>query len=276
MMEKIVGYLGPRGTFSEEVAMAYGRGKNVLLRPHSSIEQVVQAVVKGQINMGIAPVENSLEGSVNLTLDLLSGNHGIKICGERLHRVKHSLLAPPGQDLKAMEEIYSHPQALAQCRSFIEARLPEVSCREMASTSEAARQVAGQKGQAVIASKKVAGLYGLRVLQENIQDEENNVTRFLLLAQTDAQPTGRDKTSLLLGLRDRPGSLYALLAIFARHQLNLTKIESRPIRGEMGKYKFFMDLEGHRVNEGVDAALEEIEKEALFLHVLGSYPCAAL
>lgn len=275
-MEKIVGYLGPRGTFSEEVAMAYGRGKNALLRPYASIEQVFRAVVNGLVDMGIVPVENSLEGSVNLTLDLLSGNHGVKICGERLHRVKHALLALPGQDLQSIEEIYSHPQALAQCRRFIESCLPLASCREMASTAEAARQVAGQKGKAVIASKKAAGLYGLKVLQEKIQDEEKNVTRFLLLAQTDAPPTQKDKTSLLLGLRDRPGSLYGLLGIFARHQLNLTKIESRPIRGEMGKYKFFMDLEGHRVNEGVDAALEEIEKEALFLHVLGSYPCAAL
>jgi len=275
-MQKILGYLGPRGTFSEEVAMEYGRGKNLLLRPLLTLEGVIQAVDAGQIDLGIVPVENSLEGSVNLTLDLLSGDHAVKICGERLHRVKQHLLALHGQESQAIKEIYSHPQALAQCRRFIEAAFPGAVCWETASTADAARQVAGQPGKGVIASRKAAGLYGLAVMVANIQDEVNNITRFLLLARSDASPTGRDKTSLLLGLKDRPGSLHALLGIFARHQLNLTKIESRPIRGDLGKYKFFLDVEGHRTDQNLAAALEEIQQEALFLKVLGSYPLSAL
>ncbi len=274
--QNVVGYLGPRGTFSEEVAMEYGRGNNILLRPCASIEQVVRAVEAQEVRYGIVPVENSLEGSVNLTLDLLNGEKGVRVCGEMLHRVKHFLLALPGQTTSGIEEIYSHPQALAQCREFIEERLPGVSCREMASTAEAAGKISGQKSKAVIASRKAAGLYGLEVIARDIQDEENNITRFLLLSGEDAFPTGDDKTSLLLGLRDRPGSLYALLGIFARYQLNLTKIESRPIRGDLGKYKFFLDVEGHRSDKRVAGALQEIEQEALFLKILGSYPRAVL
>lgn len=273
-MQEMLGYLGPPGTFSEEVAMSYCTGRGLLLRPYSTIDGVVAAVEKGEVKCGLVPIENSLEGSVNLTLDLLSRQSPVKVAGELLHRVRHFLLAAPCQALRDIREVYSHPQALAQCRLYLERNLPWASRISMTSTAEAAALVARQEGRAIIASRRAANLYGLAVLGEDIQDEASNITRFLLLSLQDAPPSGKDKTSLLLELHDRPGSLYSLLGIFARYKLNLTKIESRPVRGDLGKYKFFLDVEGHRKEEKVSLALKEVAEEALFLKILGSYPLA--
>ncbi len=273
MKKGLLGYLGPAGTFTEEVAMKYSVGRNLLLKPISGLEQVVSAVLKEEVEEGLLPVENSLEGSVNLTLDLLAevGGNGVMIRGEFLYPVCHYLLSREKEPAK-IKEVYSHPQALAQCRAYLSRELPEALPMHTASTSEAALMAAGGAGRAAIGSRRVAALYGLQVIGENIQDQPNNMTRFLLLGREDSPATGGDKTSLLLGLHDRPGSLYRLLGIFARFGLNLTKIESRPLRGELGKYKFFLDVEGHRLDPGVRNALEEVQKEALFIKVLGSYP----
>lgn len=272
-MNKALGYLGPPGTFTEEVSMKYAKGKAFLLRPFSTLDKVFKAVIHKEIDHGIVPVENSLEGSVNLTHDLLSNSH-VKIQGELLLQVRQLLLARPGQTPSQIREICSHPQALAQCRLYLDKTYPGRPRINIASTAEAAALAAQNDGKAAIASIRAAELYGLEILQDSIQDESSNITRFLLIGLDDALPTGNDKTSLLVGLHDKPGTLYSVLGIFARYSLNLTKIESRPIRGELGKYIFFLDFEGHREEKIVTQALQEAEKQTLFLKVLGSYPRA--
>ncbi len=271
-MGELLGYLGPPGTFSEEAAIRYGAGSNLSPKAYPTIDRIFAAVENKEIEQGIVPVENSLEGSVNLTFDLLSASSPVQVAGELLLRIRHHLLARPGEDLGSIKEVYSHPQAFAQCRKFLERTLPGAVRTSMLSTVEGAPLLSQKGGKALIASGRAAALYGLEILQENIQDESSNITRFLVLALYDAPPSGSDKTSLLLGLHDRPGSLYEALGIFARSNLNLTKIESRPLGGELGKYKFFLDVEGHRQDQRLAHALEEIQEKALFLKVLGSYP----
>ncbi|HHT46009.1 MAG TPA: prephenate dehydratase [Firmicutes bacterium] len=272
-MSKILGYLGPRGTFTEEVSIKYAKDKDLLLKPFPALDKVFNAVARKEIEYGIVPVENSLEGSVNFTHDLLS-NSDVKIQGELLLRVRQLLLARPGQKPSQIKEIYSHPQALAQCRLFLDKNYPGRPRINIASTAEAAALVAQNYGKAAIASIRAAELYGLEILQDSIQNEPSNITRFLLIGLDDVPPTGNDKTSLLVGLHDKPGTLYSILGVFARYSLNLTKIESRPIRGELGKYIFFLDFEGHREEKIVAQAMQEAEKQVLFLKVLGSYPRA--
>jgi len=284
-MEMLLGYLGPTGTYSEEAARKYAVSSadcgSYLLRPYPAIDGIFTAIAEKEIARGVVPVENCLEGSVNLTLDLLSGNTDtVKIRGELLCRIEHFLLARPaqpartGQSPTVIKEIYSHPQALAQCRAFLDRDYPHAARISMSSTADAAALVARHTGKAVIASRQAAALYGLVVLRANIQDEPYNITRFLILATQDAAPSGKDKTSLLIGLPDQPGSLHTALGIFAASALNLTKIESRPIRSELGKYIFFLDIEGHRQDEKVAGALQAIKEQALFLKILGSYPRA--
>lgn len=275
-MEILMGYLGPQGTFTEEAARSYDKNGTFLLKPYPAIDKIFSAIAKKEIDQGVVPVENSLEGSVNLTFDLLSGNTDLKIKGELLCRIKHFLLTAPGQNLTKIKGVYSHPQALAQCRLYLDKLLPEVSRISTPSTADAAALVARSKGKAAIASRQAAGLYGLEIIRENIQDESFNFTRFFLLALSDAPRTGDDKTSLLIGLDDKPGSLFSSLGIFASHNLNLTKIESRPVRNELGKYIFFLDIEGHREEKKVDHALKELKEKALFLKLLGSYPRATI
>ncbi|MDO9534479.1 MAG: prephenate dehydratase [Bacillota bacterium] len=273
-MENLMGYLGPPGTFTEEAARSYDKNGTFLLRPYPAFDKVFSAITKKEIDQGVVPVENSLEGSVNLTFDLLSGNTDVKIKGELLCRIKHFLLTAPGQTLSKIKEVYSHPQALAQCRIFLDKLLPDASRINMSSTADAAALVAQSEGKAAIASQQAAEFYGLEILRENIQDEPFNITRFFILALVDAPQTGDDKTSLLIGLHDKPGSLFSALGILANYNLNLTKIESRPVRSELGKYIFFLDIEGHRKDKKVSQALKELKEKALFLKLLGSYPRA--
>ena len=267
-------YLGPPGTFSEEAADLYASGKLLALEPYPGIDLVITAVEKREAELGIVPVENSLEGSVNHTFDLLRES-SLQIRGEVILPVRQCLLARKGDTLTDITIVYSHPQALAQCRRRLTELLPGVPTRTAVSTAEAARRAGQHPGMGVVASRQAALRYGLNVLQADLQDERGNVTRFLVLSAEDASPTGDDKTSLLLGLPDRPGSLYDLLGIIAHYGLNLTKIESRPVRGDLGKYIFFLDIQGHRLDEKVNSALSQIGEKALFLKLLGSYPRAA-
>ena len=266
-------YLGPPGTFSEEAAALYAAGKLLTLEPYPGIDLVIAAVEKQEAELGIVPVENSLEGSVNLTFDLLRES-SVQIQREVILPVRHFLLAQKGETLADIKEVCSHPQPLAQCRRTLAELLPGVPTRATNSTAEAARLAGERPGLGVIASRQAADLYGLDILTADLQDEKGNVTRFLLLAAQDAPPTGDDKTSLLLGLPDRPGSLYDLLGVLANNGLNLTKIESRPVRGDLGKYIFFLDIEGHRLDEKVDRAIRQMQGHALFVKMLGSYPRA--
>lgn len=272
-MSSTMAYLGPAGTFSEEVAIRYAAGTTTPLdlEPYPGIDLVINAVEKNEVELGIVPVENSLEGSVNMTLDLLR-DCNVKIQGEILHPVQHFLLAQKGETLSGIREVYSHPQALAQCRRNLARLLPGVPTLATTSTAEAARLALQCPGRGVVASRHAASIYGLTVLQAHLQDESGNVTRFLLLSKEDASPTGDDKTSLLLGLPDRPGSLHSLLGVLVRYGLNITKIESRPVRGDLGKYIFFLDVQGHRHEEKVSRAINEARQETLFVKLLGSYP----
>lgn len=275
-MKKTLGYLGPPGTFSHETALSYCKGRAYRLKPFTAIGQITTAIENKTTDAGIVPIENSLEGSLHLTFDLLAANTAVKIKGELLCRIRHCLLAPPGQEIEGIERVYSHPQALAQCRCHLKKILPKAACIATASTTDAALQVAQNDQQAAaIASRRAAELYGLAILQENIQDGPGeNKTRFLLLALKDAPFTGRDKTSLLLTLPDQPGSLHSALGIFARRKLNLTKIESRPVRGNLGKYIFFIDVTGHRNDTMLAGALLETKEKNIKVKVLGSYPRA--
>jgi prephenate dehydratase len=245
-----------------------------ILKSYPGIDAVIRAVEKKEAEAGIVPVENSLEGSVNFTLDLLRHSN-VLIRGEIALAIRHFLLVQKGGQLGKIKQIYSHPQALAQCRQSLSGLLPGIPVRQTGSTAEAARLAAEHPYFGAVASPRSAVHYGLTVLREDLQDEKGNVTRFLALALQDALPTGDDKTSLLLGLADRPGSLHGLLGIMAGYGLNLIKIESRPIRGVLGKYIFFLDIEGHRLDDKVAQAIKEIENKALFLKILGSYPQAA-
>lgn len=273
-MTDILGYLGPTGTFTEEAAMEYCKDRDLMLKTYSSIYEVVIALENGDIDEGIVPAENSLEGVVTITLDLLSRESPFKIKGELQCIIRHALLAPQGEKLSNIMEVYSHPQALSQCRHFLQKSLPRASLVNAPSTAGAAEMVSvNGRGKAAVASSRNADLYGLEVLKEDIQDEPGaNKTRFFVISSEDAPVTGDDKTSLLISVEDKPGSLYSALGIFASYNLNLTMIASRPIRGELGKYVFFIDVDGHRRDEKVKGALNELQNVSLFVKVLGSYP----
>ncbi len=264
-----VAVLGPRGTFSEEAARKFQpRCELVLCR---DIPEVFESVENGKAKWGIAPVENSLEGSIGITLELLLQKE-LKICGEVVLNISHALMALPETKLEYIKEVISHPHALAQCKNFL--KKLRVKTRNFFSTAEAAREISEKKlsSTAALAPRSAAQLYGLKILKEDIQDENQNQTRFLVLAKRDAKKTGRDKTSLIFGLKDRPGALYEALGIFALQGINLTKIESRPSRKALGDYVFYVDFVGHRHEKKIRRALAQLKSKAAFLKILGSYP----
>ncbi len=271
MNEKIprVAILGPRGTFSEEASRKFfGEARLVLAE---DIAEVFESLSRDKADFGIAPVENSLEGSVAATLELLLRGDA-KVHGEVILDIRHALLACRGVNLSDVEEVISHPQALAQCRNFIKEH--RLRTRNFSSTAEAAREIAEKRptNKAAIASRDAGEMYGLAVLGEDIQDEGPNQTRFLVLAKEPHPPTGRDKTSIVVELKDRPGALHAALGVFASRRLNLTRIESRPSRRALGDYIFYIDLEGHAEDDTVEDAIEELSGLASSLKILGSYP----
>jgi prephenate dehydratase len=264
-----ISILGPRGTFSEEAAHKFSKTPELLLG--KDMEEIFESVLSRKADYGIVPVENSLEGSVGVTLELLQ-KKDTKICGEIILNIRHSLVALPSVGLPDIKEIISHPHALAQCKNFI--RNLKANTRSFHSTAEAAREIAQQKlkNVAAIAPKIAAQLYNLKILKEDIQDENRNQTRFLVIATEDHEKTGRDKTSIILGLKDRPGALYDALEGFALEKINLTKIESRPSRKALGDYVFYIDFEGHRKDARVRKVLRNLKKRVAFMKILGSYP----
>jgi len=268
-----VAFLGPEGTFTHAAALKHF-GHAVEVVPTSSIAEVFREVESDSAHFGVVPIENSTEGMVNHTLDLFM-NSPLKICGEVELRIHHHLLAK-GKGLRAIKKILSHHQSLAQCREWLDTHMPTIERVPVASNAEAARLAARNKNLAAIAGASAAELYDLKVLAPNIEDEPDNTTRFLIVGKLDVQPSGDDKTSLLLSGHNRPGSLAALLAPLSRFGINMTRIESRPSRKGVWEYVFFLDLEGHRQDEKLRAALAELEHEAAFLKLLGSYPKAVL
>ncbi|MBI4610672.1 MAG: prephenate dehydratase [Candidatus Rokubacteria bacterium] len=266
-----VAYLGPPATFTHQAA-TLRFGSSAHFAPRLSIGEIFDAVEKGQAEFGVVPVENSTEGSVNLTLDRLIDSN-VLIAGEILLEITHHLLSR-ALDLAAVRTVCSHPQALAQCRQWLAVNLPEAGTAEVSSTAVAAERAAADPTVAAIASELAARLYSLPVLQTRIEDNSSNSTRFLVLGQRVMPPSGKDKTSILCSIKHEVGALAKFLEPFARHGLNLTKIESRPTKRRPWEYVFFVDFEGHQVAPPVQAALADVRERCLFLKFLGSYPAA--
>ena len=267
-----VAYLGPRATFTH-LACIQKFGESAQYVPVNSIKDVFNEVERGRANFGVVPIENSTEGVVNHTLDMFVDS-SLLIYGEVLQEVSHHLLskADRSEDIK---KIYSHPHAIAQCRNWLETNLPHVPLSEVPSTARAAELCVDDLSGAAIASELAGQLYGLKVLKARIEDNINNFTRFLVLSQKPSERTGKDKTSVMLSVKDKVGALYELLRPFASHGINMTKIESRPSRRKAWEYIFFVDIEGHLEEDRVKKALEEVKGRCLFLKVLGSYPSHA-
>jgi prephenate dehydratase len=271
-----IAYLGPPGTFSEEALALCDLAQEAERRDYPTIAEAFEAVGRGDCQAGLLPIENSLEGSVVATLDLLVHRPGLRIRREVLLPVRQSLLARHGTPLEAVRKVVSIPIALAQCQAFLRSRLPGVPHEHALSTADAARRAAAEPEVAAVASRVAAERYGLAVLREGIQDAEGNVTRFVLVAREDEKPSGRDRTSIAFTLdRDRPGGLYDVMGEFARRGINLSKIESRPNRQAMGHYIFFLDFEGHRQDPNGAEALAGVLERVHALHLLGSYPRSA-
>lgn len=268
-----IAFLGPEGTFTQEAALKHFGG-SVHTLALGAIDEVFREVESGHTRFGVVPVENSTEGVVNHTLDMFMSSP-LKICGEVELRVHHHLLGTD-QARSQAKKVVSHQQSLAQCREWLDANLPGVE-RIPANSNADAAQLASQDPQCVaIAGDSAAKIYGLKILAANIEDEPENTTRFLVIGKLETGSSGQDKTSLLLSGKNKPGALHALLAPFARHGVNMTRIESRPSRQSMWEYVFFVDIDGHVRDEKVQQALAELDKEATFLKCLGSYPKAVL
>jgi chorismate mutase/prephenate dehydratase len=245
-------------------------GSSVQTVSQESIQEVFDAVEREKANFGMVPIENSTEGVVNRTLDMFIDSE-VKICGEVLIRISHDLLSMSGK-AEDVERVYSHPQALAQCRQWLRKNFPNAQMAETVSTAKAAQMAAQESKAAAVASSLAAELYGLKIIDSRIEDYLNNYTRFLVLGPQVSDRTGRDKTSLLFSIPDSPGSLYEILKPFSEKSINLTKIESRPIKDKPWEYVFFLDFEGHATDSHIHEAVSELKKKVLFLKLLGSYP----
>lgn len=275
----IVGYLGPHGTYSEEVALSlYARDK-VSFRDYSSIDIAIKAVETGEVAQCIVPIENSLEGSVNVTLDILAHEASLYIIREVIWPVRHNLLVKKkGEEIKV---IVSHPQALAQCRRNLRRLYPDVQLRAMNSTADAAALVAGGiRNYAAVGSLGAAALYNLQNIAADIQDSSTNCTRFIVLGDLPADSSLQQykyKTSVVCKMNgERPGSLCEVLQEFAKRNVNLTRIESRPARTGLGNYIFFFDLDGSLEQGNVHSAVEAVKEKSLWFKSFGSYPVCAL
>lgn len=266
-----VAYLGPAGTFTQSAVHRHF-GRSIEARPLAAIDEVFREVAAGTAQFGVVPVENSTEGMVSHTVDMFV-NSNLRICGEVLLRVHHHLVSKAG-DAGKVKTLYSHQQSFAQCREWLDANLPNAERIAVSSNAEAARRAAEEAGTAAIAPAMAAEIYGLEMLVERIEDEPDNTTRFLVVGDHDVPPSGDDKTSLLLSARNRPGALFHLIQPLADHGIDMTRLESRPTRGRLWEYIFFVDILGHAEDETVKPALEALKEEAALCRVLGSYPRA--
>ena len=269
-----VAYLGPQGTFSEQ-AVRQHFGQGVTAEPAATIDEAFRSAESGATQFAVAPAENSTDGAVGRTLDLLLTTP-LRICGEIDLRVKQNLLSRM-KSMKQIRKIYSHAQSLAQCNGWLGQHLPKAERIPVGSNAEAARRAAKEKGAAAIAGENAAALYKLNVMASGIEDDPNNTTRFLVLGNVDAAPTGKDRTSLVMSAENKPGSVHALLSPIAANGVSMSRIESRPAKARSARweYVFFIDLEGHQNDARVAAAIAELKRRAPFLKVLGSYPAAA-
>lgn len=269
---KTVAFQGERGAYSESAVYQFF-GSSVEVKPCKDFKDVFESVKQQEVHAGVVPVENSIEGSVNQNYDLFF-NYDLKVCGEVIVKIVHCLIANPGTSLASVKAVYSHPQALAQCRSFLE----RLKC-ELIPTYDTAGSVKIIKAKklinaAAIASERAAELYKMQIVARDIADNKENYTRFFVLSNEESPVTGRDKTSIIFSATHEPGALYHALGEFAKRNINLTRIESRPTKKTPWEYNFYLDFDGHRSEPQCAEALKALEQYATFVKILGSYPKA--
>lgn len=276
-MSENLAYFGPPGTNTEDAARAYAEriGADFDLVPLVSITAVANAVMSAEAGQGVVPIENSLEGAINETLDLLiHSQQPLFIHDEQVIPIDHHLIAAPGTKRENITVIKSIPVAIAQCREYIDREFPGIATEGALSTAAAVEAIVSRPGAAAIASARAGDLYGAEILDSGIQDRSPNFTRFVVIAREDHAPTGDDRTSVAFTFanEDRAGQLVGALQEFASRSINLSKIESRPSKAKMGTYIFLADLQGHRADPGLAEALTSIEKNCSIFRILGSYP----
>ena len=269
-----VAYLGPKGTFSERAAVKHF-GEGGVTQPCASIDDVYRSVESGAADFGVVPVENSTEGAVGRSLDLMPQTP-LKTCGEVLIRIHHHLMASDIAQFSAIQRVFSHGQSLAQCHEWLNANLPHAERVAVASNAEAARRSSLEPFSAAVAGEMAAEHYKLTILSSNIEDEPNNTTRFLVLGNYEPKATGKDKTSLVLSAANRAGAVYEMLTPFAQRGVSMSKFESRPSKVAVWDYLFFIDIDGHQSDANVAEALVELRRIAGYVKVLGSYPVAVI
>ncbi|MFZ3062252.1 MAG: prephenate dehydratase [Actinomycetota bacterium] len=269
-----IGYLGPPGTFAEEALLSILRVDEGTLVPYPTVPDIIQAVEKGKVPRGIIPIENSIEGSINVTLDIMAFESNVLIEREIIIPVRHNLIARRGMKITDIKGIVSQPHATAQCRLYLAKNLPDIPIIAANSTAEAVKRIAeSDKSYAAIGTTLAAKLYGLSVLAKDIEDYKDNQTRFVIVGKEKTPRTGHDKTSIICMIHeDRPGSLLQILQEFAYRYINLTKIESRPAKKALGEYMFFIDMEGHIDDPIVAEAINCLKCKIKDVKFLGSYP----
>ncbi|MGI6776739.1 MAG: prephenate dehydratase [Acetivibrionales bacterium] len=268
-----IGFLGPRGTFSQEALEKYAENVEYTALDYNTIPDLLSAVEIGELDEAVVPIENSLEGAVSATLDMLAMEVNLKIKSEVVITIKQNLLVKRGTEKTDIKYILSHPQPIGQCRKYINSNFPDADIKLVYSTAGAAEEVANsENGFAAIGSIIAAKVYGLDVLEYGIQDSDNNLTRFVVVSRQYAGKTGYDKSSIVFSTEDKPGSLYRILDIFNLWDINMTRIESRPSKSQLGRYIFFVDICGHIDDDDVRDAFTMIKRKASFFKFLGSYP----
>jgi chorismate mutase/prephenate dehydratase len=264
-----ISYLGPAGTFSEEATLAFF-GHSVETSPCQSLDEIFRQVESGQTQYGVVPIENSSEGAISRTLDLLLESN-LLVTGEISIPIRHTLMSLSG-NLDGVTHVLAHPQALAQCQQWLNANAPKLHREAISSNAQAAVESSKNAQYAAIASSSAVLKYGLKSVQEAIQDDAHNRTRFVVIGHHTASPTQRDQTSLILSVKNEAGAVYRLLEPFAKHGVSMTRFESRPARKGTWEYHFYIDIDGHQNDISVAAALEDLKKITAFYKCLGSYP----
>lgn len=268
-----IGFLGPKGTFSYEALLKYSDGMDCEYFDYTSIPEMILAVQEDKLDEAVVPIENSLEGAVNATMDMMAADVDLMIKNEFVIPIRQNLLVKKGVTADKVRIVLSHPQPVGQCRRFLSTKLAHAEVRLVYSTAAAAAEVASGNGEsAAIGSSAAAGVYNLDIAEKDIQDGDNNLTRFVVIAKKDSPRTGNDRTSLVFSTENKPGSLYRVLDIFNLWDINLLRIESRPAKYQLGRYIFFVDVEGHREDNDVKDAITMIKRKTSYFKLLGSYP----
>lgn len=269
-----VAFLGPEGTFTQEAALKHF-GASAISVPMSAIDEVFREVSAGACHYGVVPVENSTEGVISHTLDSFMES-SIKICGEVELRIHHHFMVGENTNNDNITRVYSHAQSLAQCRQWLNSKYPNIERVAVSSNAEAAKRVQGEWNSAAIAGDMSCELYNLEKLWEKIEDRPDNSTRFLIIGREAVPPSGDDRSSIVVSVNNKPGALHNLLEPFRRHNVDMTRLESRPSRSSKWSYVFFIDFIGHIDDQAVNLVLQELTDEVADLKILGSYPRAVL